>query len=89
MARDAHGDRTRVTSAGLPCGYSGCSTRLARDVVRTLLDVGLRTLPDARATYGNPPEPILPLTEDEVATIEKFMEEVTILRRRPQESWER
>ena len=78
VARDAHNDRTRVTADGLPCGFSGCGTRLARDVVRTLLNVGGRTLPDARATHGNPPEPIQPLTEQEVTDIERFMEEETV-----------
>ena len=75
VARDAHGDRTRITAAGLPCGYSGCSTRLGRDVVRTLVAVGRRALPDPRAEHGDPPQPILPLTEEEVATIERFMDE--------------
>ena len=66
MARDAHADRTRVTAAGVPCGFGGCSTRLGVDVVRTLLLVGERTLPDPRAAVGDPPAPILPLSVAEV-----------------------
>jgi hypothetical protein len=66
VARDAQNDRTRVNSAGLSCGYSGCKTRLGLDVVRTLLEVGARTLPDVRAIHGDPSLPILPLTEKEV-----------------------
>jgi hypothetical protein len=37
--------------------------------VRTLLEVGARNLPDDRATHGDPPQLILPLTEEEVISI--------------------
>ncbi len=68
VARDAHGDRTRVTASGLRCGFSGCATRLSRDVVRMLHVVGSRTLPDPRAQHGDPPAVILPLSMAEVPT---------------------
>jgi hypothetical protein len=66
VARDAHGDHNRVTASGISCGFVECKTRLGRDVMHKLLEVGARTLPDQRATHGDPPQPIFPLTGDEV-----------------------
>jgi hypothetical protein len=55
VARDAHHDRTKVTAGGLPCGYSGCQTRLARDVVQTLFNS--RTRAPSRGTRPGPSSP--------------------------------
>jgi len=78
VARDAHGDRNRVTAEGVPCGFSGCSSCFSLETLRLLLFVGNCVLPDERAQYGDPPQLIEALTEDELAMLGRYMNEEAV-----------
>ncbi|MEK9699551.1 MAG: IBR domain-containing protein, partial [Candidatus Poseidoniales archaeon] len=78
MAREALGDRTKITDRGLPCPGFNCESRIGVATVRKLALLGSKILPDERAVSGNPPVPIIALSDGNVALVERFMEEAAI-----------
>ena len=73
-AREALGDRSRVTGEGIPCVRGGgCPTRVGVAIIRQLKRVGSQWLPDPRAMHGDPEVPIEPLSQDEEDLIGRFM----------------
>jgi hypothetical protein len=78
VARDAHGDRNRVTAEGVQCGFSNCSASFSLEMLRVILSVGNCVLPDTRAQHGDPPLLIQALTEDELAMLERYVNEEAV-----------
>jgi hypothetical protein len=78
IAREALGDRTKITDRGLPCPGFNCKSRFGVATVRKLALLGSKILPNERAVSGNPPVPIIALSDSNIAMIERFMEEAAI-----------
>ena len=82
--RQALGDRSRLTAAGIPCYKADCGEPMDLGAVKTLMSVAQKELPDARATHGfmrdgaYVEEPVQPLSADEWARLKRFMEEAHI-----------